>query len=153
MLAAIRGSGQDLPVLLHIVGATIVFGALLTSLSALALARGQIRLFRVGYFSLLFVALPGWIMMRLSGEWIYRKQHWNDIPDQFSKPTWLRIGFDVADWGGLLFLLAIVVGGVAVRRIRDGKSGAGLLKVTMSIAVVLAIGYVVAVWAMTGKPS
>jgi hypothetical protein len=36
---------------------------------------------------------------------------------------------------------------------RDGKSGAGLLKVTMSIAVVLAIGYVIAVWAMTGKPS
>ncbi len=153
LLAAIRASGQDFPVLLHIVGATIVFGALLASVGSVALARGQIRLFRVGYFSLLFVALPGWILMRLSGEWIYRKQGWNDLPDQFSKPTWLRIGFDVADWGGLLFLIALVVGGVAVVRMRNGKSGAALLKVTMAIAVVLAIGYVIAVWAMTGKPS
>jgi hypothetical protein len=153
VLAAIRASGQDFPVLLHIVGATIVFGALVASVSSIALARGEIRLFRLGYFSLLFVALPGWILMRLSGEWIYRKQGWNDLPDQFSDPTWLRIGFDVADWGGLLFLLALVVGGIAVVRMRGGKSGAVLLKVTMSIAVVLAIGYVIAVWAMTGKPN
>jgi len=153
MLAAIRPAGQDFPVLLHIVGATIVFGALLASVGALALARGQVRLFRIGYFALLFVALPGWILMRLSGEWIYRKQGWNDVPDQLQDPTWLRIGFGVADWGGLLFLVALIVGGIAVLRLRGGKSGAGLLKVTMSIAVVLAIGYVGAVWAMTGKPN
>jgi uncharacterized cupredoxin-like copper-binding protein len=153
MLAAIRPAGQDFPVLLHIVGATIVFGALLASIVSLALARGQVRLIRVGYFSLLFVALPGWILMRLAGEWVYRKQGWNDAPDQLKDPTWLRIGFGVADWGGLLFLLALVVGGVAVLRLRSGKSGAGLLKVTMSIAVVLAVGYVGAVWAMTGKPN
>jgi uncharacterized cupredoxin-like copper-binding protein len=153
MLAAIRPDGQDFPVLLHIVGATIVFGALLASVGSLALARGQIRLFRIGYFSLLFVALPGWILMRLSGEWIYRKQGWNSVPEQLKDPTWLRIGFAVADWGGLLFLLALVIGGVAVLRMRSGKSGAGLLKVTMSIAVALAIGYVGAVWAMTGKPN
>jgi type IV secretory pathway VirB6-like protein len=153
LLAAIRPAGQDFPVLLHIVGATIVFGALLASAASIALARGQIRLFRLGYFSLLFVALPGWILLRLSGEWVYRKQGWNDIPDQFSDPTWLRIGFGVADWGGLLFLLALAVGGVAVLRMRSGKSGVGLLRVTMTLAVLLAIGYVVAVWAMTGKPN
>ena len=153
MLAAIRPAGQDFPVLLHIVGATIVFGALLASIGSLALARGQIRLFRVGYFSLLFVALPGWILMRLAGEWVYRKQGWNDAPDQLRDPTWLRIGFGVADWGGLLFLVALIIGGVAVLRMRSGKSGAGLLKLTMSIAVVLAVGYVGAVWAMTGKPN
>jgi len=151
MFAAIRPAGQDFPVLLHIVGATIVFGALLASVGSLALARGQVRMFRIGYFSLLFVALPGWILMRLSGEWIYRKQGWNDVPDQLQDPTWLRIGFGVADWGGLLFLVALIVGGVAVLRMRSGKSGAGLLKVTMSIAVVLAVGYVGAVWAMTAS--
>ena len=68
MFAAIRPAGQDFPVLLHIVGATIVFGALLASVGSLALARGQIRLFRIVYFSLLYVAPPGWILMRLSGE-------------------------------------------------------------------------------------
>ena len=153
MLAAIRPAGQDFPVLLHIVGATVVFGALLASVGSVALARGQVRMFRIGYFSLLFVALPGWILMRLAGEWVYRKQGWNDAPAQLKDPTWLRIGFGVADWGGLLFLVALVVGGVAVLRMRSGRSGAGLLKATMSIAVVLAAGYVVAVWAMTGKPN
>jgi uncharacterized cupredoxin-like copper-binding protein len=152
MLAAIRPAGQDFPVLLHIVGATIVFGALLASASSLALARGQIRLLRVGYFSLLLVALPGWILMRLSGEWIYRKQGWNSLPDQLKDTTWLRIGFGVADYGGILFLAALVLGGIALRRMRNGKGGTGLLRATMAIALVIAVAFVVAVWAMTGKP-
>jgi len=152
MLAAIRPAGQDFPVLLHIVGATIVFGSLLASAGSLALARGQVRILRIGYFSLLFVALPGWILMRLSGEWIYRKQQWDDVPEQLRDPTWLRIGFGVADWGGLLFLVGLLVGGIAIRRLRHGE-GSGLLKVTMVIALLLVLAYVVAVWAMTGKPN
>src|SRR5207237_1383255 len=83
MLAAIRPAGQDFPVLLHIVGATLVFGALLASATSLALARGEIRLLRL----------------------------------------------------------------------RSGKSDGGLLKLTMVMALVLAVAYVVAVWAMTGKPT
>lgn len=153
VLGAIRPAGQDFPVLLHIVGATIVFGALLASVSSLALARGQVRLLRVGYFSLLLVALPGWILMRLSGEWIYRKQGWNNLPHDLKDTTWLRIGFGVADYGGVLFLVALVIGGVAVRRLRNGGSGTGLLRITTGIAVVIALAFVVAVWAMTGKPN
>jgi uncharacterized cupredoxin-like copper-binding protein len=153
VLGAIRPAGQDFPVLLHIVGATIVFGALLASVSSLALARGQVRLLRVGYFSLLLVALPGWILMRLSGEWIYRKQGWNSLPHDLKDTTWLRIGFGVADYGGLLFLVALVIGGVAVRRLRNGKKGIGLLRITTGIALVIALAFVVAVWAMTGKPN
>lgn len=152
MLAAIRASGQDFPVLLHIVGATVVFGALLASASSLALAHGEARLLRLGYFSLLLVGLPALILMRLSGEWIYRKQRWGDVSAQIGQPTWLGIGFDVADYGGLLFLLALVLGGVGVRRLPSGK-GARLLQGTMVIAIVLVLAYVVAVWAMTGKPN
>jgi hypothetical protein len=153
MLSAIRPAGQDFPVLLHIVGATIAFGALLASVAFIALARGETRMFRIGYFSLLLVALPGWILMRLSGQWIYRKQGWNSLPDELKNTTWLRIGFGVADYGGIVFLVALVIGGIAVSRLRSGKSGAGLLKVTMVIALALAVAYAVAVWAMTGKPS
>jgi uncharacterized cupredoxin-like copper-binding protein len=153
VLGAIRPAGQDFPVLLHIVGATIVFGALLASVSSLALARGQVRLLRVGYFSLLFVALPGWILMRLSGEWIYRKQGWNSLPHDLKDTTWLRIGFGVADYGGVIFLVALVLGGVAMRRVRNGESGTGLLRITTGIALVIAVAFVVAVWAMTGKPN
>jgi uncharacterized cupredoxin-like copper-binding protein len=153
MLAAIRASGQDFPLLLHIVGATLVFGALLASASCIALARGQARLLRVGYYSLLLVALPGWILMRLSGEWIYRKQGWNGLPETLKDPTWLRIGFGVADWGALVFVLALILGGVAMLRLRRGQNAVQLLRATMGLALVVAIGYAVAVWAMTGKPN
>jgi hypothetical protein len=152
VLAAIRPDEQSFALLLHLVGATVVFGALLASATSLVLARGDIRLLRLGYFSLLFVGLPGLILLRLAGEWLYRMQNWDKLSDQ-DRPVWLDIGFLVADGGGLLFLLALVLGGVGVYRLREGKRGTGLLKVTMVIALVLVAAYVVAVWAMTGKPN
>jgi hypothetical protein len=152
MLAAIRGPGQDFPVLLHIVGATIVFGALLASAASLALARGEVRLLRLGYFSLLLVGLPALILMRLSGQWIYDKQGWDDVPDKLH-PTWLPIGFVVADYGGMLLLVALALGGIGIFRLRSGKGGSTLLKLTMVIALILIVAYIIAVWAMTGKPS
>ena len=152
MLAAIRPAGQDLPVLLHIVGATAAFGGLLACVSSLAFARGQVRLLRLGYFSLLFVVLPGWALMWGAGEWIYHKQGWNSLPGQLKDETWLRIGFVVGDYLGLLFLVMLLIGGIGILRLRSGKSSAGLLNATMTGAVVLALAYVVAVWAMTGKP-
>jgi len=152
MLAAIRSDVQSFALLLHLVGATVVFGALLACATSLALARGEARLLRLGYFSLLLVGLPGLILLRLAGEWLYRLQHWDDLRAQIGRPQWLEIGFVVADWGGLLFLLALVLGGVGIRRLDHGK-GAGLLQATMVISLVLIAAYVVAVWAMTGKPS
>jgi hypothetical protein len=153
LVAAIRPDDQSLALLLHLVGATVVFGALLASATSLALARGETRLLRLGYFSLLLVGLPGLILMRLAGEWLYRLQNWNDLPDQLDEPAWLGIGRVVADWGGLLFLLALALGGVGIRRLRHGNGGRVLLQLTMIIALVLIVAYIVAVWAMTGKPS
>jgi hypothetical protein len=153
VLAAIRPDDQSFALLLHLVGATVVFGALLTSATSLALARGDTRLLRLGYFSLLLVGLPGLILLRLAGEWLYRLQNWDELPEQIDEPAWLGIGFVVADWGGLLFLLALALGGVGVYRLRNGKGGTALLKATMVIALILIVAYVVAVWAMTGKPN
>ena len=153
VLAAMRPDEQSFALLLHLVGATVVFGALLTSATSLALARGDIRLLRLGYFSLLLVGLPGLILLRLAGEWLYRLQNWDELPEQVDEPAWLGIGFLVADGGGLLFLLALALGGVGLYRLRNGKAGTGLLKATMVIALILIVAYVVAVWAMTGKPS
>jgi len=153
LLAAIRPDLQSFALLLHLVGATVVFGALLASATSLALARGETRLLRLGYFSLLLVALPGLILLRLAGEWLYRLQNWNQLPDQIDEPAWLRIGFIVADWGGLLLLLALALGGIGVRRLRNGKSGTALLNATMVISLILILAYTVAVWAMTGKPN
>jgi hypothetical protein len=153
VLAAIRPDDQSFALLLHLVGATIVFGALLACATSILLSRGETRLLRLGYFSLLLVGLPGLILLRVAGEWLYRLQSWNKLPSQIDRPSWLDIGFIVADWGGLLFLVALVLGGIGVQRLRTGKGGTILLKSTMVISLVLAVGYVVAVWAMTGKPS
>jgi hypothetical protein len=153
LLSAIRPDDQSLALLLHLVGATVVFGALLASATSLALARGETRLLRLGYFSLLFVGVPGLILMRLAGEWLYRLQKWNELPDQLDEPAWLGIGRVVADWGGLLLLLALALGGVGIRRLRHGNGGMVMLRLTMIIALVLIVAYIVAVWAMTGKPT
>ena len=104
MLAAIRPDDQSFALLLHLVGATVVFGALLACATSILLSRGETRLLRLGYFSLLLVGLPGLILLRLAGEWLYRLQSWNKLPSQIDRPSWLDIGFIVADWGGMLFL-------------------------------------------------
>ena len=153
LLAAIRPDDQSFALLLHLVGATVVFGALLASATSLLLARGEPRLLRLGYFSLLLVALPGLILLRLAGEWLYRLQNWNQLPDQIDEPAWLKIGFIAADWGGLLLLLALALGGIGVHRLGKGTGGTVLLKATMLISLILILAYTVAVWAMTGKPN
>ena len=73
---AIRPDDQSFALLLHLVGATVVFGALLASATSLLLARGDTRLLRLGYFSLLFVGLPGLILLRVAGQWLYQLQNW-----------------------------------------------------------------------------
>jgi hypothetical protein len=153
LLAAIRPDDQSFALLLHLVGATVAFGALLACATSLVLARGDTRLLRLGYFSLLLVGLPGLILLRLAGEWLYRLQNWNELPPQFDEPTWLNIGFIVADWGGLLLLVALALGGLGVARMRSGSGSTVLLKVTMIISLVLIVAYVIAVWAMTAKPN
>jgi hypothetical protein len=153
LLAAIRPDDQSFALLLHLVGATVAFGGLLASATSLLLARGEVRLLRLGYFSLLLVALPGLILLRVAGEWLYRLQNWDQLPAGIDEPTWLGIGFIVADLGGILLLVALALGGVGVYRLGHGKSGTLLLKATMVIALVLVVAYAVAVWAMTGKPS
>jgi len=150
VLAVIRGDSLNFPLFLHVLGAMILVGGLLAGVAALATARGSERLLRLGYWSLLAVSLPGWVLMRIGAQWIATKEHWDDVPDELI-PTWLTIGFVIADLGGLILLLSLILGGVGVYRMRQGK-GAALLKITLVLAFIALAAYVVAVWAMSGKP-
>ena len=150
LIAAVRPDSWNFPLFVHIVGATVMVGGLLTCGSALAFAKGDAKLLRLGYWSLLAVSLPGYVIMRIGAEWIYAKENWDDVPDELI-PAWLEIGYIIADAGALVLLIALVVGGIGVYRMREGK-GAGLLKVTMVLAFILLAAYVVAAWAMAGKP-
>jgi hypothetical protein len=148
ILATVRPDDQNFPLFVHILGATVLVGGLLTATSTLAFARGEARLLRLGYWSLLAVSLPGYIVMRIGAEWIYTKG-WDQLEED---PTWLEIGYSIADIGALVLLLSLILGGIGVYRMREGK-GAGLLKVTMVLSLLLLAAYVVAAWAMAGKPS
>jgi hypothetical protein len=151
VIALMRPDSWNFPLLVHAAGAMVLVGGLVTSASALGFARGDGRLLRLGYWTLLTVSLPGWIIMRVGAEWIASKEGWDDVPDRLI-PAWLDIGFIVADLGGLILVVALIVGGIGVYRMREGK-GAGLLKVTLVLSLVLLAAYVVAVWAMAGKPN
>ncbi len=118
----------------------------------MALSKGDVRSLRLGYWTLLAVALPGWIVMRVGAQWIYSEQGWDDLPDDFEEPAWLGIGYTAADIGGPILLVSLIVGGIGVYRLREDK-GSGLLRATMILALILLAAYVVAAWAMAGKPN
>ena len=80
VLAAVRPDSWNFPLLVHVLGAMILVGGLLTGASALAFARGDARFLRLGYWTLLAVALPGYIVMRIGAQWIYSKEGWDDLP-------------------------------------------------------------------------
>ena len=152
MLASIRPHDIDVALFVHVAGAMILVGGLLTAAAAAIVGwRDESgRLQRISYLSLLAVALPGYIVMRVGAEWTYSKEHLGDLPG--GDPTWIGIGYATADIGALLLLIALVVGGIGLYRARGGGGG-GLLKASAVIATVLVAAYVVAIWAMGGKPS
>lgn len=150
VLAAVRPDEWNFPLLVHAFGAMVLVGGLLTGASTLAYARGNTRLLRLGYWSLLALSLPGWLVMRIGAQWIYTKEGWDDLPED-AEPGWLGVGYVTADAGGVILAVSLIVGGIGVYRLREGK-GSGLLRATLILSFILLLVYVVAVWAMAGKP-
>ena len=133
------------PLFLHVLGAMVLVGAILAVL-VLALAawrRPEVAGLRRGAFgTLLFLAIPSWLLMRIGAQWIYSKE--NDIYP--TDPTWVGIGFVVAD-GGLLILL--ITTGVAFWWNRGGKPVAG--RIVTGLASLYLVMLAVAWLAMSGK--
>ena len=151
LFATVRADEQNLPLFVHVLGATILVGGLVSASAIMVLAKGDARSLKLGYWTLLAVSVPGWIVMRAGAQWIYSEQGWDDLPDDFEEPGWLGIGWLTAELGGLILLVSLIVGGIGVYLMRAGK-GAGLLRVTMVLSLVLLAAYIVAAWAMSGKP-
>jgi len=153
MLASVRPHSWDFALFIHVGGAMILFGGLVTAAGAGILgwreATGGLR--RFSALTLFAVALPGWLIMRAGAQWIYSKEGWDKLPDKL-QPTWLGIGYTTADIGGIVLLIALILGGIGVRQARSG-GGTALLRASTVLAAVLVVVYVVAVWAMGGKPA
>ena len=149
-LATIRPDDINVALLVHVLGAMTLVGALFTAAAASAIgwrAEGD-TLRRISYKTLLFVALPAFIVMYAGALWTYDKENLDSLAED---PSWVEIGFMTADLGGLLLLIALILGGIGLWRSRSGGGGP-LLRASGAIATLLVLVYVVAVWAMGGKP-
>jgi hypothetical protein len=146
-----RPDSISIALIVHVAGAMVLVGGLVTaSASALIGWRDEaVALRRFSYWTLLAVAFPGFIAMRIGAEWVASKEHLDNLPND---PTWLNIGMGAADGGGILLLIALILGGIGLRRSRNGGGG-GLLKASSVLATLLVAVYVVAIWAMGAKPS
>ncbi len=146
-----RSDSISFALFVHVAGAMVLVGGLVTAAAAAIIGwRDEAAaLRRFSYWTLLAVAFPGYIVMRIGAEWTASKEHLTNLPDD---PTWLGIGYATADIGGLLLLIALILGGIGVRLSRNGGGG-GLLKASSVLATLLVAVYVVTIWAMGAKPT
>lgn len=147
VIAAIRPDSWNFPLLLHVLGATVLVGSLVLALVMLMAARGGDAAVgvRLGFRTLLLAALPSFIVMRGTAEWIADKEGINDLKEE---PSWIGLGYGISDGTLLLVIIATVLSGVAMRR---ASAGAGVRIATGLIALTI-LAYGVAIWAMTTKP-
>jgi hypothetical protein len=145
VLAAIRPDDWNFPLFLHVLSAMVLFGAVV--LAAVSVGGNLQAGLRLGFRSLLIGAIPAWIAMRLSGQWIASEE--NLLDEEVDAPAWVDIGFMTSE-GSLLFLVAgTVCAGIAARRGRGG----GLRTATVVLVGITIVAYVVALWAMSTKPT
>jgi hypothetical protein len=155
VLASIRPSDWEFPLFLHTLGGMALVGALVLAVTYLVPAwrGGSVETLRLGFRTLLYAALPSFLVLRITADWIADKEGYADLEDD-QVPDWIDIGYLTTDVGALFLIVALIVSGVAVRRTRDpGTEGGGTsLRVTTVLVSILLVAYLVAVWAMTTKP-
>lgn len=150
MIAALRANNLDLPLFLHVLGAMTLVGALGVAAAALVSSwrAPTLAVARFSFRTLLYAALPSYIVMRAAAQWILDKEN---VPDDAG---WIGVGFGVSDLGLLVFIVATVLAGLAMRRAgRAATSSPTLPRVAAGLTLLLIVMYGVAIWAMTTKPA
>jgi hypothetical protein len=141
LLAAIRPDDWNLALFVHILGAMALVGSIVLAITYMASDN-----LRLGYRTLLIAVIPSWIVMRVAAQWIASKEHLDDIDPT---PSWVDIGYSTSEGSFLLLLIATVCAGLAARRARGG----GLRTATLVLVGISLVAYVVAIWAMSTKPT
>jgi uncharacterized membrane protein len=148
-IALVRPGDWNFPLLVHVAGAMLLVGSLVTAAALLLLAwRGDSPgLIRLGFRTLLIAAFPSYVLMRVGAEWISSTENIGDEAD------WIGIGYITADGGFVFLLISTILAGVAARRAGRHPGGGGTLgRVVTVLTLVVLAAYVVAVWAMSAKP-
>jgi hypothetical protein len=152
VLAAIRPDSVNLPLFLHVLGAMLLVGALAAAGSAIVIgwrnSDRAVGMTRFGLRAIPYGVLPAYVLMRVGAQWTEAEQ---DYPDDYDA-AWLGIGYVTADVGALLILISLILAIVGLRKLRAG-GGLGLGRAIGVISLILVAAYVVAVWAMTSKPT
>jgi hypothetical protein len=152
VLAVIRADEVNFPLFLHVLGAMVLVGALLLSVTTLVGVGRDVKSVpvstRLAFRSLLWVGLPSFIAMRVGAQWVANKEGIED-----ADITWLNIAYPIADLSALLLIAAIVVTGLGARKAKRDGTKSGLSTAGLVLAVLLVVLYLVAIWAMTVKPT
>ncbi len=153
LLASVRPDDWNLPLLLHVLGAMTLVGALTLAATSLAAAwaNGSAAMTKLGYRALLWAGLPAFIVMRIFAEVIADKEGWSDLDNP---PDWVDLGYMISDPTLLLVIIATVCAGVGNRRLRNQSGDATTLdRVALILVSISLLGLLFAVWAMTTKPT
>jgi hypothetical protein len=154
MLAIVRPDSMwEVALLFHVLGALALIGgvALVSAASVGALRTPTLEralaLRRVALRGMLLVVIPAFVIMRLAAEWVRSA---DPFPDDLA---WVELGYVISDFGVIVLVALAVLAWLAVRATGRG----GRAPVTGQIQAVLAplylVALLVAVWAMTTKPT
>ena len=149
-----RPDDVNVPLTLHVLGAGLLVGTLIAVATAILIgwrstADGDaVGLTRFGLRTLLLGVFPAYVLMRIGAQWTEAAE---DLPEELEDATWIGIGYITADIGALLIIISMILSGIGLRKLRSG-GGLGLGRAVGVIALILVAAYVVAVWAMAGKP-
>ena len=142
MLALIRPDAWNLPLFLHVLGATVLFGTVgVVAVAGFAIRRGtdhQLLLARVAQRTYMLGVIPAYIVMRVGAQWIDGKEFPNG-----NEPGWVGVGFLVSDAGALLLVVVGIL--LAVRRER-------ILRAVPLLTGLYVLALGVAWVSMSGKP-
>jgi hypothetical protein len=153
MIAAIRPEAWNLPLLLHVAGAMLLVSMLVLASAALVGAGRSgppaqvIATRRFGFRALAWGALPAYLLMRVGAEWIVAQEGGRQ------SQTWIEIGSGIGDFGLLVLIVTTIIAWVAARGARDGGEEGIVTSAPAALTLLLLAAFVVAIWAMTGKPS
>lgn len=142
MVALVRPDSWNLPLFLHVLGATVLTGAVAATAIAGTRSGGSLLLRRVAFRTVLFLVIPAWILMRVAGEWTNSRE---DIPGD---PGWLGTGYIVGDAGVVVLLLSVIFGWLSVRKPDRGWPA----RTVTALAALYLAALLVAMFAMSGKP-
>jgi len=145
MIASLCGPACGGRLFLHVLGATLLFGGVLT-VTILGFAAPRIEqhaalLRRLAFAFTLLVVWPSFVVMRVGAQLVVTAENLDK-----KSPRWVDVGFAVSDAGILVLLLVTLFAWLSLRR-----AWAGRALTALSAAYLVALG--IAWFYMSAKPS